>query len=152
MAAVHLLLFFLCAWIGSGLLELKKEEIGIKYEIGTITDLFFNIKDKVFFKADREVFGFISPVNGSLLAVYELEPNEKILSYVTAGEIVIATDEKKLSSFISFESSYSKLSETEALERMGNYSKLIDFRRYYTNTYVLTDRYLMQVPFVKKPN
>ena len=69
---MRLVLLLLCTSIGLGLLELKKAEIGSQYKIGAITDLFFNIKDKIFFKADKEIFGFINPTDGSLLAVYEL--------------------------------------------------------------------------------
>jgi hypothetical protein len=44
-----------------------------------------------------------------------------------------------------------KLSETEALDRKSNYSTLVDFRRFFTNTFILTDRFLMKVPFLSKP-
>lgn len=149
--STRLFLLLLCASMAAALLELKKEEIGTQYRIGTITDLFFIIKDKLFFKADRGVFGFISPADGSLLEVYELEPNEKMLSYVTAGEIIIVKDERILNSFFSLRSSYTKLAETEALKRQSNYSTLLDFRRHFTNTFILTDRFLLKVPFMNKP-
>ena len=44
-----------------------------------------------------------------------------------------------------------KLSETEALSRKSDYSTLVDFRRFFTNTFILTDRFLMKVPFLSKP-
>jgi hypothetical protein len=145
-----LLLWASMAAITVALLELKKEEIGSQYRIGTITDLFFIVKDKLFFKADRGVFGFISPADGSLLGLYELEPNEKILPYVTAGEIIVVKDERILNSFICMRPSYTELTETEALKRESNYSTVVDLRRHFTNTFILTDRFLLKVPFMSK--
>ncbi len=65
MKAIIILVLVVCCVLG--LKTLKKEEIQGKYEIGTIQNLYFRIEDKIFFRSDDDVFGFISQKDGSLL-------------------------------------------------------------------------------------
>lgn len=49
---------------------LKNESLGSNYKIGRISDLYFGISERIFFRCEDDLFGLISQSDGSLLSVY----------------------------------------------------------------------------------
>lgn len=78
---------------------LEKEVIGDNYSIGTIADISFTREDRIFFRSDDDLFGFLNSTSGELLSVYELEGDERVLKSAAHYELIIS-DGKNLSKFM----------------------------------------------------
>jgi hypothetical protein len=135
--------------MAAGLLPLEREELDGKYEIGTIQNLFF-FKDRIFFLADSDLFGFLDPKDGQLDTVYKLELDlgERLIS-ASPYTITIVRD-KKVNVFWPATADYVRSYETNFLEFHPDFSKIVAVTRTMEGALVLTDKFLMLVPPVAK--
>lgn len=126
---------------------LKNDTLNANYQIGLISDLYFRITDRIFFRSEDDLFGTISQENGSLLAVYELEDGERIVGFVEAVEVMIAKG-KAINIFFPKQGNYQEMSfENTFLQKHPDYQQIIDYTRTIDmSIFILTDQYLMELP------
>lgn len=126
---------------------LKNDTLNANYQIGLISDLYFRITDRIFFRSEDDLFGTISQENGSLLAVYELEDGEHIVGFVEAVEVMIAKG-KAINIFFPKQGNYQEMSfENTFLQKHPDYQQIIDYTRTIDmSIFILTDQYLMELP------
>ena len=143
-----LLVLLATAWLTVSLVPLEREELEGKYEIGTIESLHF-FKDRIFFRSDDDLFGFLGQKDGQLLAVYELELGERIVNQAGGMEVVIAR-EKKLNMFWPPKAQYVRSYETKFLEKHPDFTTIVAYKKSPKGALVLTDKYLLFVPNAPK--
>lgn len=90
MGIPNLLLLVLCFHLALSFRVLKGKDIPKNYTIGKLANVNFAEDKRVFFRTTDNLMGFINRETGVLLAVYELDSDETILTYHGYAPVIIA--------------------------------------------------------------